>query len=178
MATPTLFKVLDPRSPLGRMRRGHIYTFASAMGQPFTAGEPAEDVRQRLQKAGFSGTELLDRLRGDEVFDFARRVGFEFPREESTASLLARMKEYGYSGLEVAQKVGWAAPEDPKVLAKEMQQAEKARAEVEAKPFETMSMPDLRKACKAMGLKQSPRDKATDLVERLKAAAAPETAAA
>lgn len=173
MTTPTLFKVLDPRSALGRMRRGHIYTFAHAVGQAFTPGEPAEDVRQRLQKAGFSGTELLDRLKDDEVFDFARRVGFEFPREESSGSLLSRLKEIGYSGLEVQQRIGWAAPEPPEVLAKELARAEQARTQIEAKAIDDMQMPDLRKACKARGLKQSPKDKRRDLIAKLKAADAP-----
>lgn len=58
LTAPKLYKVLDPRDPLAKMRRRQVYAFAKRFKIPFTPGEPAEDVRHRIKAAGFTGTEV------------------------------------------------------------------------------------------------------------------------
>ena len=57
-----LYKVLDPRSPLGKMRRRQLQTVCETRKIQFSPDEGAEVLRQRLQQAGITGSEpgMLD----------------------------------------------------------------------------------------------------------------------
>lgn len=51
-------RIEDPRSPLGKLRRRQLYTYADHFGVSYEPGEGAESVRQKLQLKGIRGTEL------------------------------------------------------------------------------------------------------------------------
>lgn len=116
IGSPQLVKVLDPRSPLGRMRRREVYAFAQAFNVPFTPGEATESVRQRLLQAGYSGAEPFD---------------------------------------------------GPKAVSISIEDADKIDPEKIKETYGRLKMPDLRKRCKEMGLKQSPRDTKDSLLEKI-----------
>lgn len=53
-----LQRVIDPRTPLGKLRRRQLYAYADHFDVPYSPGEGAESVRQKLQLKGIQGTEL------------------------------------------------------------------------------------------------------------------------
>lgn len=119
---PELRKVHDPRSPLAKMRRIDVYTFASHYKVPFTPGEPAEDVRDKISRAGYTGAEPV-------------------PAD--------------------VERIGCALIDDGDKKA-----IEEGREKL-GKDYASMKFQDLRKEAKRRGMKQSPKDKKTDLVRKL-----------
>lgn len=145
-----LNKIEDPRDNLERAHRGELVAYAQANGQnDITEDMPAKDIREKLRQRGLTRIQInkvpIGHIGRHEVR----------PLYDSKGKPLKSPAAPQINPAELAQFREW-----------QRQQGQKPQ---EAGDAATMSMADLRKACKAKGIAMGRKDNRDTLREKLTA---------